>query len=181
MRRAGQLATAIIWQSARATCCQRRCRCWRALLRLPTGGRSIRPQIVRQIVDSNGGLQRDFTPEVVRELPVDDETIRLVRQGMWSAVNSPGGTAFEARMDGVEVAGKTGTAEFCEYIPEKEDCRRDDEDNLPTHAWFTAFAPYDDPEIAVVVFVYDGGEGSAAAAPVAKTILETYFSEVSPR
>ena len=74
-------------------------------------------------------------------------------------------------MDNVFVAGKTGTAEFCEYIPEEEDCRRDDEDNLPTHAWFTAFAPYDDPEIAVVTFVYDGGEGSATAAPIAKTIL----------
>ena len=145
------------------------------------GGTVYRPQIVRQIVDANGGLQRDFSPEAVRELPVDAADIDLVRQGMLSAVNSPGGTAFEARLDYVDVAGKTGTAEFCEYIPELEDCRRDEEDNLPTHAWFSAYAPYEDPEIAVVVFVYDGGEGSEAAAPVAKAILETYFSEVNPR
>ena len=140
-----------------------------------------RPQIVRQSVDANGGLQRDFSPEAMRELPVDAADIDLVRQGMLSAVNLPGGTAFEARLDYVDVAGKTGTAEFCEYIPELEDCRRDEEDNLPTHAWFSAYAPYEDPEIAVVVFVYDGGEGSEAAAPVAKAILETYFSEVNPR
>ena len=79
------------------------------------------------------------------------------------------------------VAGKTGTAEFCEYIPEEEDCRRDEDDNLPTHAWFVAFAPFEDPEIAVLVFLYDGGEGSDAAVPVARTILEKYFSEISPR
>ena len=145
------------------------------------GGTVYRPQMVRQIVDANGGLQRDFEPQVVRELPVDAEDLELVRQGMLAAVNAAGGTAYESRMENVVVAGKTGTAEFCEYIPEEEDCRRDDEDNLPTHAWYSAFAPYDDPEIAVVVFVYDGGEGSATAAPVAKAILETYFSEVSPR
>ena len=61
-------------------------------------------------------------------------------------------------------------------FPEEQDCRRDDKDNLPTHAWFTAFAPYENPEIAVVVFVYNGGEGSATAAPVAQKILQTYFT-----
>jgi penicillin-binding protein 2 len=145
------------------------------------GGTVYRPQIVRQIIDANGGLQRDFEPIVARQLPVDPEDIALVREGMREAVNEAGGTAYAAKLDDVEVAGKTGTAEFCEYIPEKEDCRRDDEDNLPTHAWFTAFAPFDNPEIAVTVFVYDGGEGSATAAPVAKAILEDYFREVNPR
>ena len=104
-----------------------------------------------------------------------------VRQGMWSAVNADYGTAVVARVPGVTVAGKTGTAEFCEYLPEKQDCRRDDKDNLPTHAWFTAFAPYENPEIAVVVFVYNGGEGSGTAAPVAQQILQAYFSEIAPR
>jgi penicillin-binding protein 2 len=84
-------------------------------------------------------------------------------------------------MDTIAVAGKTGTAEFCEYIPEENDCRRDEHDNLPTHAWFVAYAPFEDPEIAVLVFVYDGGEGSATAVPVAKTILEAYFSQIRPR
>ena len=63
----------------------------------------------------------------------------------------------------------------------KSGFRRDNKDNLPTHAWFTAFAPYDNPEIAIVVFLYNGGEGSAAAAPVAQKILQTYFSEIAPR
>ena len=83
------------------------------------------------------------------------------------------------------MAGKTGTAEYCDVIPkadnpEEFDCRRDEKDNLPTHAWYVGYGPYEDPEIAVVTFVYDGGEGSGVALPVAKSIFETYF-ELYPR
>jgi penicillin-binding protein 2 len=148
------------------------------------GGTVLQPQIVYQVTDAAGGLQRDFAPRVARTLPVDREQIELVRRGMWEAVNAPYGTAYAAKLENVEVAGKTGTAEFCEYIPEEDDCRyvEDGDDRyLPTHAWFVAFAPFEDPEIAVVVFVYDGGEGSATAAPVARTILESYFRDISPR
>jgi membrane peptidoglycan carboxypeptidase len=71
----------------------------------------------------------------------------------------------------VTVAGKTGTAEF--YDPE---IPLTASGRLPYHAWFTAFAPYEDPEIAVVVFVYNGGEGSTTALPVAQEILRGYFA-----
>ena len=70
------------------------------------------------------------------------------------------------------MAGKTGTAEF--FDP---DIPPDDEGNLPTHAWFTAFAPVEAPEIALVVFVYNGGEGSDTAVPIATEILRYYFGE----
>lgn len=145
------------------------------------GGNVLQPQIVYQITDAAGGLQRDFAPKIVRKLPLDDEYIHAVQEGMRQAVVADNGTAYGIRMENVTVAGKTGTAEFCEYIPEEEDCRRVDDEFLPTHAWFVAYAPFEDPEIAVVVFVYDGGEGSAVAVPVAKTILEAYFNEISPR
>ncbi len=148
---------------------------------IANGGTVYAPQIVDQIIDSAGGLQRDFTPKVVRKLPVDKQMLDVVRRGLLDAVNAPYGTAFEARLPNVQVAGKTGTAEFCEYVPEKNDCRRDDKGNLPSHAWFAAFAPFDDPQIAVVVFIYNGGEGSLTAAPVAKQILEAYFKEINPR
>ncbi|MCB9138626.1 MAG: penicillin-binding protein 2 [Caldilineaceae bacterium] len=144
------------------------------------GGKVMEPQIVYQVVDSAGGLQRDFTPKVRRELPLDDGVIEAVQEGMWTVVNADYGTATNARVPGVTVAGKTGTAEFCEYEPELEDCRRDEDDNLPTHAWFVAYAPYENPEIAVVTFVYDGGEGSEVAAPVTQKILQAYFTEINP-
>lgn len=150
------------------------------------GGTIYAPQIVHQIRDANNGLQRDYTPKVVRQLPVSENDIKVVQEGMWATVNADYGTAINSRLEGITVAGKTGTAEFCEIVenednPEEKDCRRDDEDNLPTHAWYVAYAPYESPEIAIVTFVYNGGEGSGTAVPVTKEILETYFNEISPR
>ncbi len=150
---------------------------------IANGGTVYQPQLVYQVTDSAGNVQRDFTPHIVRQLPASEQDIQLVRQGMWTAVNSDFGTAVASRMDGITVAGKTGTAEFCDkehYNPEKKDCL-DEKDLRPSHAWYVAYAPYENPEIAVVVFVHTGGEGSGTALPVAKTILEAYFKEIAPR
>jgi hypothetical protein len=73
---------------------------------------------------------------------------------------------------GIPVAGKTGTAEFCDSYPS---CLDRDGRVRTSHAWFTAYAPARDPEIAVVVFVYGGGEGSKVALPIAGEILRYYF------
>uniref|UniRef100_A0A7C1FGA8 Penicillin-binding protein 2 n=1 Tax=Caldilinea aerophila TaxID=133453 RepID=A0A7C1FGA8_9CHLR len=148
---------------------------------IANGGTIYVPKVVHHMTDAEGGVQKDFEPEIKRQLPVSPEDMEVVRRGMWEVVNSDYGTGRAARVPGVEVAGKTGTAEFCEYIPEKRDCRRDEKGFLPFHAWFSAFAPYDNPEIAIVTFVYDGGEGSAVAAPVTQKILEAYFTQISPR
>jgi penicillin-binding protein 2 len=145
------------------------------------GGDVYAPRIVHHMTDANGGVQKDFEPQLIRRLPLSDEHMEIVRRGMWNVVNAPNGTGAVAQVPGVTVAGKTGTAEFCEYLPEEQDCRRNDKDFLPTHAWFSGFAPYENPEIAVVVFVYDGGEGSQTAAPVAQKILNAYFTEIAPR
>lgn len=136
---------------------------------IANAGRLFKPQLVHQIVDTAGNVVDEFEPEY-RELPIDSEYIDLVREGMWGAVNQPNGTAKNLSVPGVEVAGKTGTAEF--YDPE---IGLTEKKRLPTHAWFTAFAPYDNPEIALVVFVYNGGEGSTTAVPVAQDILRGYF------
>ena len=140
------------------------------------GGTLYRPQLVHEIIDSDGATVRAFAPDVIRQIPVSSENLELVRQGMRNAVAGAGGTARTMNVPGVAVAGKTGTAEY--FIDRNKDGvpDRDREGNLPTHAWFTAFAPYDDPEIAVVVFVFGGGEGSASAVPVASDILNHYFS-----
>jgi penicillin-binding protein 2 len=144
---------------------------------IANGGILYRPQIVREVTDGEGNVVRVFAPEVIRRLPVSAENLSVVRQGMRGAVASPGGTAWALKVPGVAVAGKTGSAEFAvdrnkDGLPD-----RDREGNLPTHAWFVAFAPYDNPEIALVVFIYGGGEGSAAAVPVANDILNYYFSQ----
>lgn len=153
---------------------------------IANGGTLYQPQIVYQVRDANGNLQRDFTPKVIRQLPIDPEDMQAVEQGLWSVVNGARGTAPNSRVEGVEVAGKTGTAEYCDVIqkednPEEYDCRRDEKDNLPTHAWYAAYAPFEKPEIVVVAFVYDGGEGSATTVPIVQKILTAYFKDIHPR
>ncbi|MEA3337274.1 MAG: penicillin-binding protein 2 [Chloroflexota bacterium] len=134
------------------------------------GGLLYRPQIVSRIEDTGGNVVEEFEPELIRELPIEPDYVNVIREGMWGAVNFPNGTAKDLVVPGVQVAGKTGTAEF--WDPEIGFLRNN---RLPTHGWFTAFAPYEDPEIAIVVFVYGGGEGSLTAMPVAEAILRGYF------
>jgi len=137
---------------------------------IANGGSVYRPRIVREVRDTDGHVVSPFSPQLIRKLPISDETIGIVRAGMRGAVTH--GTAWQTSLPGVAVAGKTGTAEY--------PGERDWEGNLPTHAWFTAFAPFDDPEIAVVVFVEGGGEGSTVAAPIAAEILSHYFNVPVP-
>lgn len=126
------------------------------------GGLLYRPLLAQKIVDSEGDLVRNFAPEVLRQKFIDPEILEIVRQGMKKAVE-PGGTAYPFFNSSYSLGGKTGTAETS--YKDK------------THAWFTAFAPFENPEIALTVFLEEGGEGSRDAAPVAKKILDFYFSQ----
>ena len=139
-----------------------------------------KPQLVDHITDDKGNVVQPFQPKLLREVPVDPKDLDIVREGMFGAVNWPNGTAARVRVPGVTVAGKTGTAEFARDEDKDGQPDRDEKDNLPTHAWFTSFAPYNDPEIVVTVFVANGGEGSAVAAPVATKILQAYFDKNPP-
>jgi penicillin-binding protein 2 len=138
---------------------------------IANGGTLYQPQLVHQIRDAEGNVVQDFQPKVIRKLPVSEENLALVRQGMREVVER--GTAQGIQVGGgLKVAGKTGTAEFCAKYP---DCMDENGNILTAHAWFTVFAPYEDPEIAIVVFVYGGGEGAITSMPVAAEIINYYF------
>lgn len=110
-----------------------------------------------------------LTGEVVS---VEPWVFQKVQEGMRAAVTR--GT-LEREFTGfpVPAAGKTGTAEYCDQVAlENNRCIYG---NWPTHAWTVAYAPYDDPEIAVVAFLYNGGEGASVAAPVVRRVLQAYF------
>ncbi|MBZ0291693.1 MAG: penicillin-binding protein 2 [Anaerolineae bacterium] len=100
-----------------------------------------------------------------------DRFIDIVRQGMRAAVTI--GTAQPANLPYVNVAGKTGTAEYCDDVARPLGLCIPG--SWPTHAWFTAFAPYEDPEIIIIGFVYNGGEGSLVALPVVVETMEAYY------
>ena len=134
------------------------------------GGTLYQPQLVYQVLDAEGNVVRDFAPQAIRQVPVSAENLALVREGMRAVVTR--GTAQWLQLSGdLEVAAKTGTAEFCD----NPNCRDEDGNILTAHAWFTCFAPYQDPEIAIIVFVYGGGEGAITAMPIAAEILNYYF------
>lgn len=139
-------------------------------------GTLYRPQLVDYLTDDKGDVVRPFEPKVLRTVPVDPKHLDAVREGMYGAINFPYGTATRVKVPGVLIAGKTGTAEFFRDWNKDKKPDRDDKENLPTHAWFTAFAPYVDPEIVVTVFIANGGEGSGVAAPVANEVLLAYFA-----
>jgi penicillin-binding protein 2 len=151
-----------------------------ATVAIANRGSLWKPQLVDHITDDKGDVVQPFEPKLLRDVPVDPKDLDVVREGMFGAVNWPNGTATRVRVPGVTVAGKTGTAEFARDDNKDGQPDRDEKGNLPTHAWFTSFAPYNDPEIVVTVFVANGGEGSAVAAPIATKIFQAYFDKNPP-
>jgi penicillin-binding protein 2 len=135
---------------------------------IANGGALYRPQIVHRIVDPDGQVTRTFEPDLIRRVPIDQEYLALVRQGMVGAV-AYGTAARRGQIEDLQIGGKTGTAQFCDDIM----CGVGFEQ--PEHAWFAAFAPVQEPEISVIAFLYNGGEGSVTAVPVVRQILARYF------
>ncbi len=97
----------------------------------------------------------------------------MVKQGLRMVVQDEGTAAAIFEDDPIQTAGKTGTAEYCDDIARA--ANRCLPGNWPAHAWYVGYAPYDNPEIAVVAFIYNGTEGSLAAAPVVRKVIDAYF------
>lgn len=138
---------------------------------LANGGENIDVTLIKTIINADGS---EYTSEEIREytnallgiddsgedLDVSQENLNAILEGMKSVTSDTGGTAYSRFQDlDIEVGGKTGSAEA---------------PNDKVHAWFVGFAPYDDPEIAIVVMVDNGGHGNYTAEAVAE-IIEEYF------
>jgi penicillin-binding protein 2 len=138
-------------------------------------GQRIQPRLVLRVEGPDG--VEEAPPAKRTPLPIAPEHLELVRLGMTAVVEEPGGTGGRARVPGVRVAGKTGTAQVVR-LDHTEGMK---ESEIPIryrdHAWFGAFAPADAPEIAVGVFVEHGLHGSSGAGPVAQRILARYFEK----
>lgn len=165
-------------------------------------GKLMQPQIVREVLDNDGVPVEPFEPIMKWDITVDPiiqeyyETtlrgceeipgqtktvepwvIQKVQEGMRRAVtvgtlSDPEKVRFNELT--VNAAGKTGTAEYCDqYADAKNLCIPG---NWPSHAWTVAYAPYENPEIAVVAFVYNGGEGASVAGPIVEQLLSAYFN-----
>jgi penicillin-binding protein 2 len=135
-------------------------------------GKVLRPRVVRQIVDSDGNVVQTAQPEVVRTIDVDQRNIATVIEGMEAGF--AGQLLRDYRIPGLRIAGKTGTAEYGQTANAQGE--------LPTHGWFTGFAPVEDPKVVVTVFV-ERGSSSRDAAPIAARIFRHIFGfpDVPPK
>ncbi|MBV9492074.1 MAG: penicillin-binding protein 2 [Verrucomicrobia bacterium] len=127
------------------------------------GGTVYKPSLIYQVQEAGGTIARrpaKVRGDLLRDNDLTKDQIEMVRKGMWRVVNDAGGTGAKARVAGITVAGKTGTAQFW------RDGKKDN------HTWFIAFAPYENPKIALAVLVQGAKAGGQVPAPVAAKIIE---------
>jgi penicillin-binding protein 2 len=152
---------------------------------LSVGGRYFRPHLVGKRIDGTGNVT-EIGSEKIGELGIEQGYLDVVREGMRRVCHEPEGTAFQSNgktkwpltnpkgQEEILIGGKTGTAEFgaADEDYENEELNTSARD---THAWFTCYAPWEEPEIAVSVIIEAGGEGSTVSVPVADEILRAYM------
>ena len=144
---------------------------------LANGGKKYRPQIVEKVISPEGKIVDEFKPVLDSELKGVHRYIRLIQEGMFEVVQGKRGTARIARIEGLDIAGKTGTAQVVKVAQYRHLKEEDIPYKYRDHAWFTCYAPAEKPEIAVTVLVEHGLHGSSGASPIAKAVLESYFAE----
>lgn len=132
------------------------------------GGTRYKAHLVKQVLNPDGTVKKDFEPEVITKLNLKKENIDIIKEGM-KKVNEEGGTASVVfRNYPIETGGKTGTAQFSKNQTEM---------GRAAYGWFAGFAPYENPQIVVVGVVYDGGHGNYVARAV-KAVYDQYFGLV---
>lgn len=131
------------------------------------GGHIVTPKIIKGSEDETD----------MRETGLRSSTLDTITDGLRGVVNEPHGTGAASRLKRFTVAGKTGTAQV---IRQKDNTRQVKDERFQDHAWFVAYAPFENPEIAVSVFVEHGGHGGSAAAPIARAGIEAYLDKKYP-
>ncbi|MBD3359910.1 MAG: penicillin-binding protein 2 [Candidatus Buchananbacteria bacterium] len=124
------------------------------------GGTLYQPHLVKEVF-SNQNESRKISPKILRDGFINQDNLNIIKQAMRQTVTN--GSAQYLNNLNFSVSGKTGTAQW-----------RKDKNN---HAWFTGFAPYDNPEVVITVLVEEGGEGSQVSVPIAYEVLNWYFND----
>ncbi|SMC41629.1 peptidoglycan glycosyltransferase [Desulfocicer vacuolatum DSM 3385] len=143
-------------------------------------GTLYRPRILHAVQLRQGETPVPQPPEITGGLPAGKETLRIVREGLRRVIHGKRGTARAVKIDGITMAGKTGTAQV--FSMKKKDRERSKDEPLDyllrDHAWFVCYAPAENPVIAVSVLIEHGEHGSTAAAPVASQVVKTWLDRI---
>jgi penicillin-binding protein 2 len=135
------------------------------------GGVRYKPHIVRRLEAPDGQVLQEFGPQRLGEVPARPETLRIVQKALWGVVNEPRGTGWRARLEKMSIAGKTGTVQVITNSPKGDKLP----ERLRDHGWFVAFAPFENPQLAIAILGEHGGRGGSTYAPLARKIVEYYF------
>ena len=141
---------------------------------IANGGKFFQPILLRQSRSRETGLVTRIQPELHRSLTIDPGALAEIRRALLGVTSEPGGTAHGAATPFAAVAAKTGTAQV---IAQKVAGRKLSE-FTQDHAWLVAYAPAENPRIAIAVLVEHGGHGGAAAAPIARKVIEEFMKNV---
>ncbi len=143
---------------------------------LGNGGKLYQPYLVEQLETPSGELIEHFSPELRSQLPILPSSLERLRRALVDVVADNKGTASTAFIEGLDVAGKSGTAQ----VRKNRRGESSGWDQLNDHAWFVGYAPSRNAKIAVAVLVEHGGLGGHVAAPTATKIIQGYFDRVAP-
>ncbi|MBT4791533.1 MAG: penicillin-binding protein 2, partial [Halobacteriovoraceae bacterium] len=143
---------------------------------IATKGKLHKPFIVKEVLDNQGNILSRTQPELLNQIELNPKTWDLIHNGLYKVVNAPKGTAWWRRGFGNQMAGKTGTSQVVRAQGDDELYSKcsEKEYKFRHHGLFVAFAPFDNPKIAVAAFV-EHGCGSSAAAPIVEKVINTYM------
>jgi penicillin-binding protein 2 len=141
---------------------------------LGNGGTLYVPQIVERMEDDKGQVLSRLRVRVRRRLGITPDTLNRVREALHGVVQDDKGTAYASRINGLEVSGKTGTAQVVKRQSNKTYWQKD-------HAWFAGYAPSDNPKIALAVVIEHGGKAAKVAVPIAMEVFSSYYKFVQNR
>jgi len=148
---------------------------------IANGGKLYRPHLIKEMFTNSGEIIKRGEPEIISQVTLKPSTLEVVRKALYQVANVPSGTAYHYRGQGIKMAGKTGTSQVVRFSADKIYAKCEDREyKLRHHGLFVAFAPYEDPKIAVAVVVEHGCHGSSAAAPVARDITMAFMQKYYP-
>lgn len=148
---------------------------------IANGSRIYKPRLIKRIEDTDGTLIEETKPEVLHEFNFKPENLQLVRKGLLEVLENEQGTAHASMIPGIHIAGKTGTAQVVKYTQDTyyKDCNLQ-ERRFRLHGLFVAYAPVEDPKIAVAVVAEHSCGGAGGAAPAAVAVIKRYLEKLDP-
>lgn len=123
-----------------------------------------KPHLLKKAIGHKVVKYEELEEQIEYQLPISERTLRIIQEGLWQVVNAPGGTGGGSRVPGVKVYGKTGSSENAH--------------GKLTHAWFACYAEWEEPELAIVVFMENAGHGGSMSAPISGKIIQYYHQNI---